>query len=66
MNCEQLIDLADMLAGPRGQREGRGRPQQTYLRKAISAAYYAMFHTLANSNADTLNQSPGETRIGLG
>ena len=54
MNWEQLLELAEMLAGPPGHGETRGRPQQTYLRKAISAAYYAMFHALANSNADTL------------
>ena len=54
MNCEQLLDLAEMLASPPLHGETRGRPQQTHLRKAISAAYYAMFHALANSNADTL------------
>ena len=54
MNWEQLLELAEMLANPPGHGETRGRPQQTHLRKAISAAYYAMFHALANSNADTL------------
>ncbi len=54
MNWEQLLDLAEMLAGAPMRGETRGRPQQTYLRKANSAAYYAMFHALANSNADTL------------
>ena len=32
----------------------RGRPRQTELRRAVSAAYYALFHTLANSCATTL------------
>ena len=27
---------------------------QERLRRAVSTAYYALFHTLANSNADTL------------
>lgn len=54
MNWEQLIELAEMLAGTPQYGETRGRPQQTHLRKANSAAYYAMFHAVANSNADTL------------
>jgi uncharacterized protein (UPF0332 family) len=29
-----------------------GQPSQEALRRAISTAYYAMFHALANSNAD--------------
>lgn len=31
-----------------------GRPRQSDLRRAISTAYYAVFHTLAKSNADLL------------
>ena len=31
-----------------------GRPRQAELRRAVSAAYYALFHTLANSCADLL------------
>ena len=54
MNWEQLLELAEMLAGAPAPGETRGRPQQTHLRKANSATYYAMFHALANSNADTL------------
>ena len=54
MNWEQLIALARMLASAPAHGERRGRPQQVQLRKAISAAYYAMFHALATSNADTL------------
>ena len=54
MNWEQLIALARMLASAPDFGERRGRPQQMQLRKAISAAYYAMFHTLAQSNADSL------------
>ena len=62
MNWEQLLELAEMLAGAPQHGEARGRPQQTHLRKANSAAYYAMFHALANSNADTLIGSAGVTR----
>jgi hypothetical protein len=54
MNWEQLIANARMLATTPDYGERRGRPQQMQLRKAISAAYYAMFHALAMSNADTL------------
>ena len=43
-----------MLASAPESGERRGRPQQVQLRKAISAAYYALFHALAASNADTL------------
>ena len=32
----------------------RGRPRQAELRRAVSAAYYAMFHALALSCANTL------------
>lgn len=55
MNCEQLIAIARLLATAPEYGERRGRPQQAQLRKAISAAYYAMFHVLAQSNADMLN-----------
>ena len=45
--------IAEALAsGSIGNR--RGRPRQTHLRRAVSAAYYAMFHTLAAVIADTL------------
>ncbi len=62
MNWEQLLELAEMLAGAPLHGESRGRPQQTHLRKANSAAYYAMFHALANSNADTLIGSAAAIR----
>ena len=54
MNWDQLIALARMLASAPEYGERRGRPQQMQLRKAISAAYYAMFHALAANNADML------------
>ena len=62
MNWEQLLELAEMLARVPLGGETRGRPQQTHLRKANSAAYYAMFHALANSNADILIGSAAAIR----
>ncbi len=62
MNWEQLLELAEMLAGAPAPGETRGRPQQTHLRKANSATYYAMLHALANSNADTLIRSAASIR----
>lgn len=48
-----LLRIAEQLAsGAIGS--GIGRPRQAELRRAISAAYYAMFHTLARCCADTL------------
>ena len=53
MNPQDLLRIAEGLArGAIGS--GRGRPRQAELRRAISAAYYAMFHTLALCGANTL------------
>ena len=58
MDPRDLIKIGLRLAsGALGRR--RGRPRQTELRRAISAAYYAMFHTLALCCA---NQLAGRTR----
>ena len=58
MNPRDLIRIAKHLAaglvGP-----GRGRPRQTDLCRAVSACYYALFHTLVRCGADTL---AGSTR----
>ncbi len=54
MNWAQLIAIARLLATAPDYGERRGRPQQIQLRKAVSATYYALFHALAKSNADTL------------
>lgn len=40
----------------------RGRPLETDLRRAISTAYYALFHCLANCCADTIVGGPGSNR----
>ena len=47
MNSRGLIETARTLA-----EAGRGRPVQARLRRAVSTAYYAMFHCLAASAAD--------------
>ena len=52
MNPSDLIDSARRRAG--GVSPGRGRPRQTDLQRAVSDAYYAMFHTLAACCADML------------
>ena len=53
MNPEDLIRIARGLAG--GAIGGNiGRPRQAELRRAVSAAYYALFHALARCCADTL------------
>lgn len=62
MNWEQLIAISRLLAGPPAQGEARGRPQQARLRRAISTAYYAMFHALAESNANTLIGASNDLR----
>ena len=53
MNPQDLLRIAEGLArGAIGG--GIGRPRQSELRRAVSAAYYALFHTLALSGANTL------------
>ncbi len=55
MNPHDLLRAAYQLA----LEPGIGRPRQANLRRAISTAYYALFHTLANCCADML---AGSTR----
>lgn len=53
MDPYDLLRIARQLAsGELGS--GRGRPRQAELRRAVSAAYYAMFHALARCAADML------------
>ena len=47
MNSPDLIEAARALT-----ESVRGRPTQARLRRAVSTAYYAMFHTLAASAAN--------------
>jgi uncharacterized protein (UPF0332 family) len=47
---EHLLQLADELASP----PRRGRPRQVRLRRAVSSAYYAGFHSLCTQATDLL------------
>ena len=53
MNPDDLIRIAEHLASG-AVRARRGRPAQAELRRATSAAYYAMFHALARCCANML------------
>lgn len=53
MNWRNLMDTARDLAG-QTQAPSPGRPRQEPLKRAVSSAYYAMFHALCRSNADAL------------
>ena len=53
MNPDDLIRIAESLASGRAGNL-LGRPRQAELRRAVSTAYYALFHTLANHCADLL------------
>ena len=46
MIADDLLDIASHLT--------EGNLTQTHLRRAVSNIYYAVFHTIAQSNADTL------------
>ena len=60
MNWRHLIEAASFLAGLTVQPAPRGRPRQAMLKRAISTAYYAMFHALCQTNANALiGVSPG-------
>ena len=47
-NVEHLLDQANRLIAP----TGRGAPRQVDLRRAISNAYYALFHEVCTAGAD--------------
>jgi len=57
MNSQHLIDIAVKLAKGEGT-----KPRQAELRRALSTAYYAMFHCVAKAYADTLNGATKSTR----
>lgn len=60
MSPEDLLTIAQSLASGRIGAH-RGRPRQAELRRAISAAYYALFHTLASECANLLVGSRSST-----
>ena len=53
MDSRDLIRIAESLAQGRTGR-ARGRPRQAELLRAISTAYYALFHNLASCGANHL------------
>lgn len=58
MQSLDFITTARLLAAhPR-----RGRPLETSLRRAVSTAYYGLFHCLAECCADTIVGGPGANR----
>ena len=61
MNPRDLIRIARDLAGA-GPNSQRGRPRQTDLCRAVSTAYYALFHSLARCCADSISGSRGRGR----
>ena len=55
MNWRHLFDAARNLADVvDGAPASPGRPRQIDLRRAVSTAYYGVFHALCRSNAETL------------
>jgi uncharacterized protein (UPF0332 family) len=50
INPSQLLSVAAQLAEP----PARGAPQQARLRRAVSTAYYALFHTFIAAATDLL------------
>lgn len=50
---DHLLEQAERLAGA-----GTGRPRQTDLRRAVSTAYYALFHLLTQAAARRLTSTP--------
>ena len=54
LDWQHLIDAARVLAGVSGSAATPGRPRQAMLKRAVSTAYYAMFHALCESNANAL------------
>ena len=61
MDPDDLIEIARQLADE-SVAGVRGRPRQAWLRRAVSAAYYALFHTMARCGADTLAGSTPANR----
>lgn len=58
MQALDFIVTAKLLAA----QPSRGRPLETNLRRAVSTAYYALFHCLAECCADTLVGGTGARR----
>lgn len=57
MNPDHLIELADQIL-----QIGTGHPRQTTINRAVSTAYYALFHALAGECVARTVGSPRSTR----
>ncbi|MGF1502442.1 MAG: hypothetical protein ACFBSD_11555 [Paracoccaceae bacterium] len=57
LKSEDLLRTAERLV-----EQGRGKPREADLRRAISTAYYAVFHVLARDCADLLVGGRGANR----
>ena len=55
MNWQDLIAACRLLTGAA---DPNATPPPDHIRRAVSTAYYAVFHALANSNADCLIGPP--------
>ena len=58
MQPRDLIATARLLA----KEDRQGRPRQALLKRAISTAYYSMFHALCRNCADTVVGTSGANR----
>ncbi|HWD28358.1 MAG TPA: hypothetical protein VG387_14410 [Rhizomicrobium sp.] len=60
LDVQHLLDLASKLANP----GGAGAPRQVILRRAVSTAYYAVFHALCSDAAVTfVNAGVWKSRV---
>ncbi|MEQ1864212.1 MAG: hypothetical protein ABL996_06115 [Micropepsaceae bacterium] len=59
INPSHLIDQAGRLSAS----SRKGKPRQTDLRRAVSSAYYAVFHALAAAAADTFVGSSNRNAV---
>ena len=57
MNADHLIELAEQIL-----QIGAGRPKQATINRAVSTAYYALFHALAGECVARLVGSPRSRR----
>ncbi|MBH0619310.1 hypothetical protein I3A86_24725, partial [Salmonella enterica] len=57
MNADHLIELAEQIL-----QIGAGRPKQATINRAVSTAYYALFHALAGECVTRLVGSPRSPR----
>lgn len=62
MNWRHLIEVSRLLAGDSLTQQRQGRPRQAMLKRAVSTAYYAMFHALCNSNANVIAGQSTDTQ----